>query len=179
MLSKIKIHYILVVLFTYIFIFINSANAKKYSEINVVGNERLTIETIVMFSGLNLDNDINDQDLNQAIKKLFQTNYFKDIKIFTKNDIIQFEIIENPIIQSIKINGIKNKSLVSKLTEITKKSEKYPFLQQNIKLQKNLLLNVLRGSGFYFADVEVKIIDNQNTVSSLDQFLETEELNRK
>ncbi len=162
MLSKIKIHYILVVLFTYIFIFINSANAKKYSEINVVGNERLTIETIVMFSGLNLDNDINDQDLNQAIKKLFQTNYFKDIKIFTKNDIIQIEIIENPIIQSIKINGIKNKSLVSKLTEITKKSEKYPFLQQNIKLQKNLLLNVLRGSGFYFADVEVKIIDNQN-----------------
>ena len=90
MLSKIKIHYILVVLFTYIFIFINSANAKKYSEINVVGNERLTIETSVMFSGLNLDNDINDQDLNQAIKKLFQTNYFKDIKIFTKNDIIQF-----------------------------------------------------------------------------------------
>ena len=162
MLSKIKIHYILIVLFTYIFIFINSANAKKYSEINVVGNERLTIETIVMFSGLNLDNDINDQDLNQAIKKLFQTNYFKDIKIFTKNDIIQIEIIENPIIQSIKINGIKNKSLVSKLTEITKKSEKYPFLQQNIKLQKNLLLNVLRGSGFYFADVEVKIIDNQN-----------------
>ena len=162
MLSKIKKHYILIVLFTYIFIFINSANAKKYSEINVVGNERLTIETIVMFSGLNLDNDINDQDLNQAIKKLFQTNYFKDIKIFTKNDIIQIEIIENPIIQSIKINGIKNKSLVSKLTEITKKSEKYPFLQQNIKLQKNLLLNVLRGSGFYFADVEVKIIDNQN-----------------
>ena len=65
-----------------------------------------------MFSGLNLDKELNNQDLNNAIKNLFQTNYFKDIKILTNNTTIQIEITENPIIQSIIIKGIKNKSIV-------------------------------------------------------------------
>ena len=160
--NKIKIQYFFIILFFNFFFFLNLAFAKKYSEIKVSGNERLTVETIVMFSGLNLDKELNDQELNNAIKNLFQTNYFKDIKIITNNTTIQIEIIENPIIQSIIIKGIKNKSIVSQLNDITKKSEKYPFLLQNVKLQKNLLLNVLRGSGYYFADVDVKIVDNQN-----------------
>ena len=160
--NKIKIQYFFIILFFNFFFFLNLAFAKKYSEIKVSGNERLTVETIVMFSGLNLDKELNNQDLNNAIKNLFQTNYFKDIKILTNNTTIQIEITENPIIQSIIIKGIKNKSIVSQLNDITKKSEKYPFLLQNVKLQKNLLLNVLRASGYYFANVDVKIVDNQN-----------------
>ena len=37
-----------------------------------------------MFSGLKINDDINNKDLNNAIKKLYKTNYFKDIKILTK-----------------------------------------------------------------------------------------------
>ena len=165
---KIKSKYIIFLIIIYILIFINAAYAKIYSEIKVSGNERLTLETITMFSGLNIKNEIEPKDLNNAVKNLYKTNYFKDIKISIVDNIIQIDIKENPIIQSIKLNGIKNKSILNKLSEITKKSEKYPFLQQNIKIQKNLLLNVLRGGGFYFADVEVKVIDNQN--NSVDLF---------
>ncbi len=159
---KIKNKYIVFILFiNFLFIF-NTAYAKKYKEIKVSGNERLTLETITMFSGLNLENEIEKQDLNNAIKNLYKTNYFKNIKITTSNNSILIDIQENPIIQSIRINGIKNNSTIAQLSDITKKSEKYPFLQQNLKKQKNLLLNVIRARGFYFAEVEVKIIDNQN-----------------
>ncbi len=162
MTKKINSKYIFLISLVYFFLLFGSAYAKKYNEIKVLGNERLTLETITMFSGLQLENEIQNIDLNNAIKNLYKTNYFKNIKITTENDIILIDIQENPIIQSIKINGIKNKSIITKLSDITKKSEKYPFLKQNIKKQKNLLLNVIRGSGFYFADIEVKIIDNQN-----------------
>ena len=96
-------------------------NAKIYKEIKVKGNERLSVETILMFSGLNIQNNIGENELNISIKNLYKTNYFKDIKISTKENIIEILIVENPIIQSIKINGIKNKSLLGELTDITKK----------------------------------------------------------
>ena len=127
-----------------------------------MGNERLSVETVKMFSGLNLSDDLTINDLNLSIKKLYKTNYFKDIKINTDNKVIQIKIIENPIIQSININGVKNKSILSKLIDITKKSEKYPYLKNNILDQNNLLLNIVRASGFYFAKIETKILDNQN-----------------
>ncbi len=170
MLNKIK--NIFFIVFIHLLLLIDPVYAKKYNEIKVSGNERLTLETITMFSGLNLESEIENKDLNNAIKNLYKTNYFKNIKIITSKDIILIDIEENPIVQSIKINGIKRKSIITKLSDITKKSEKYPFLQQNVKNQKNLLLNVVRSSGFYFADVEVKIIDNQN--NSVDLLYEFE-----
>ena len=115
-----------------------------------------------MFSGLNIKNDISVDDLNESIKNLYKTNYFKNIKITTKGKQIKIEIIENSIIQSIKINGIKNKSILKELQEITKKSEKYPFLKDKIINQKILLMNLVRNAGFYFAEIDTNVIDNKN-----------------
>ena len=53
------------------------------------------------------------------------------------------------------------------ISEVTKKIEKYPFLESNIKQQQNLLLNILRSSGFYFAKISTKIIDNKNNSINL------------
>ena len=70
---------LLTVTFSFFFTF---ATADIYKEIKVEGNERLSVETVVMFSGLNLSNNITTNDLNSSIKKLYKTNYFKNIKIF-------------------------------------------------------------------------------------------------
>ena len=148
-------------LITFLLLF-SVSNGEIYEEIKVEGNERLSVETVIMFSGLKLSNDITVNDLNSSIKKLYKTNYFKDIKITKKNRILTIKIIENPIIQSIKINGIRNKSTISKLEELTKKTEKYPFLKNNILNQNNLLLNIVRGTGYYFAELDTKVVDNQN-----------------
>ena len=151
--------------FFIIFIFffnISFSKAEIYEEIIVKGNERLSIETVIMFSGLKLGEDLDDIDLNDAIKKLYKTNYFKEIKFTTKDKVINISIVENPIIQSIKINGVKNNTVLEKLTDVTKKSEKYPFLKNNILDQNNLLLNIVRATGFYFAEIETKVVDNKN-----------------
>ena len=143
----------------------NFIGSKIYNEIKVTGNKRLSIETILIFSGLKSNTEIESKDLNQAIKNLYDTNYFKDIEIISSNNALEIKIIENPIIQSILIEGIKNKGLLKQILEITKKSEKYPFLNNRIKDQKNLLLNIVRANGFYFSEIETKIIDNNNNTS--------------
>ena len=138
------------------------ANAQIYNDIKVSGNKRLSIETVLMFSGLETNIEISLEDLNLALKKLYETNYFKEVEFITSDDVLKIIIVENPIIQSVRINGIKNKSIEKQIIEITKKSEKYPYLKSKVQDEKNLLLNIVRSSGFYFSEIETKVIDNKN-----------------
>ena len=140
----------------------STVKAETFNEIIVSGNKRLSVDTVLMFSGIDIKKNLDANDLNLAIKRLYKTDYFKKIEILIVGDKLEIKILENPIIQTIKINGIKNKSIIKDLSEITKKSEKYPFLISNIKEQENLILNIIRASGFYFADIESRVIENQN-----------------
>ncbi len=137
-----------------------------YSEIikniEVKGNDRLAAETIILFSELNVNDTISSNKLNDAFKKLFKTDYFKDIKISFENNNLKIEVEENPLVQTVIINGIKKKSIVDELKKITKKTEKYPYLENKVNVQKNTLLNIVRNIGFYFADIETRIVDNNN-----------------
>ena len=99
------------VIFVLCFCLIKNSYSKIYEEIKVVGNERLSVETIIMFSGLKINEDINTEALNNSIKNLYKTDYFKDLRISINNNIITIHIVENPIIQKINLRGIKNKSL--------------------------------------------------------------------
>ncbi len=160
------IKYYLILFF--VFLKVSNLNAEIYDEIKVTGNDRLSIETIVMFSGLKTDIELNKDDLNDSIKKLYKTNYFENIRIIKKNNVLEIIVKENPIIQSINIKGVKNKSLLKSLNDVVKKYEKYPFLKSDIVNQKNLLLNIVRVNGFYFATIDTSIFDNKNNSVNLD-----------
>ena len=149
------------------FIFINCAYSEQIRAIEVYGNERLAKETIVLFSKLNVGDEIESNIVNDTFKVLFDTNYFKNLKINIDSGILKITVVENPIIKEIFINGIKNKSLLKELNKITRKSEKYPFVESNIITQKNQLNNIVRMSGFYFADINTQIIDNKNNSVNL------------
>ncbi len=146
---------------------VNPTYADQLTKIEIYGNDRLADETIKLFSNLNVGDNINSSSINNTFKNLFQTNYFKDLKINFKNGVLKITVIENPIIQLIKINGVKNKSLLKELEKITRKSEKYPFIETDIIKQKTKLNNIVRRNGFYFADIKSQIINNNNNSVNL------------
>ena len=148
----------LILLFTIKFLTITSTLSEQLKSINIEGNERLADETIILFSNLKIGDDIDANIINNTFKNLFQTDYFKDLKIKFNSGKLNIYVKENPIIQKIKINGIKNKSLLKELEKITRKTEKYPFISSNVISQKNQLNNIVRASGFYFADIKTEII---------------------
>ena len=157
----------LIIIFSLKFFLFTNVHAEKLKTIEIFGNERLADETIILFSNLEIGENINNDLINNTFKNLFQTDYFKDLKITFDSGNIKITVIENPILQEIKINGVKNKSLLKELEKITRKSEKYPFIEANILNQKNLLNNIVRVNGFYFADIETKIIENKNNSVNL------------
>ena len=84
---KINLFFIL-----YIFFCITCVFGEEYDEIIVEGNERLSVETVIMFSGLKLGEDLDANDLNTSVKKLYKTDYFKDIDLSTSDKIITIKI---------------------------------------------------------------------------------------
>ena len=96
---------------------LKSASAEKIDKINISGNERISNDTIIIFSEINLEEDLNSEKINVILKNLYNTNFFDDIKIDFKNNILNIFVAESPIIQSVKILGIKANKLKDPIFE--------------------------------------------------------------
>tara|TARA_B100001027_G_scaffold108545_1_gene74812 strand:- start:2875 stop:5124 length:2250 start_codon:yes stop_codon:yes gene_type:complete len=163
--NKINFKNYLLLFFLY-FLFTNSSLSEVIKKFNIEGNNRVADETIIMFSNLKIGDQITRNKLNNALKDLYYTNYFKDVKISSENEIIKIYVDENPIIQKITINGIKKNKIKEKISEISSKIEKYPFVENKVNEQVNLLKNILRSYGYYF--VKLETIVNANTNNTVD-----------
>ena len=70
--------------FFLLFSIINSASSEKVKKILIDGNKRVSADTIKLFGNIKLNNDYDKQDLNDILKELYETNFFKDVKISLK-----------------------------------------------------------------------------------------------
>ncbi len=164
---KNKIYFLKKILFLTIFqlFLFQSSFSDVIKEFNIQGNERIADETVIMFSALKIGDNLSQDILNDALKNLYYTDYFKTVKISYKNQTVNINVIENPIIQTVLIEGVKENSIKKKIAEVTSKIEKYPFVENKINEQVILLKNILRAYGYYFVELETSIsLNNNNTV---------------
>ena len=99
------------ILFLFLFLVkFSSVSAEIIKSISVNGNERITDETIIVFSNVEIGDDLIKNDLNKIISNLYETDFFKDVSVFLKNNILNISVEENYLVQSVEINGVKNKS---------------------------------------------------------------------
>ncbi len=137
--------------------FLNSAFSELIEKINVTGNQRVSSETIIMFTGTRLNDPYNDNISNEILKNLYNSNFFENISITFKNGMLTINVTEFPIIEQINFNGLKAK----KYQDIIKKSislkARSSFNEVLVLEDKNLIKNILKNFGYYFADVTVTI----------------------
>ena len=149
------------------FLFIQKVNSITIEGFNIQGNDRVSDQTVIMFSSLKIGDEISDDLLNEALKKLYYTDYFKQVELSLENEIVKIKLVENPIIQSVIVEGIEVDSLNEKINEVTKKIEKYPFVENKISEQVTLLKNILKSYGYYFVELETSINTNLNNTVDL------------
>ena len=61
-------------------------------EIDVSGNKRISKNTIMVLGNIKLNEDFDNSKLNEALKKLYQTNFFSNITLTTDNGILNIDI---------------------------------------------------------------------------------------
>ncbi len=162
-----KIYLNFLSLFVIFFIFLTSTNAASIKNIIVQGNERISDQTIKMFADIEIDQDLNNENINNIIKKLYDTNFFKDISISLINNDLIIKVDENPIIGKIEITGVKAKKniqLIKKNLKLRDRSSFNDFLLQEDK--KQILIN-LKNLGYYFPSVEVLVQDKGDKIYNI------------
>ena len=97
----------ILIIISFLLFLIKSAVAEKIDSINILGNERISKDTIIIFGEIDAEDDFNEYKLNQILKNLYDTNFFKDVKINLTNKTLNIKLVEHPIIQNIEIQGIK------------------------------------------------------------------------
>ncbi len=160
----IKKSILITVLYFSLLCFAKSEIIKKF---DITGNDRISDQTILMFSDLDIGQNVNQIQLNEALKELYYTDYFKDIKISLDQGTLTINVIENPIIQRIVIKGVKEEKLRKIINEITSKIDKYPLIENKINEQINLLKNILKSYGYYFVELDVFTKKNENNTVDL------------
>ena len=86
-----------------------SSYSKNYEEIIINGNERISNETILVFSEIQANKALDENSINEILKKLYKSGFFKDVKVKIESNNLIIEVLENPIIQTVFIEGIKRK----------------------------------------------------------------------
>ena len=93
-----------------IFFLISSlAFADTLEKIEISGNKRVPDNTIIMFSNVSIGDKIEKIDANIVLKKLYDTNFFKDVVINLNENILKINVSEFPVVQNVNIEGIKSK----------------------------------------------------------------------
>ena len=119
-------------IFLSVFLFINLFVVNSHSEvvktIEINGNERISSETIIVFGDILIGKDYKSSDVNQLIKKLFDTSFFSDISINLANNKLSITVKENPIINSIVFKGEKAKKFKEKILELVTLKEKASYI---------------------------------------------------
>ena len=152
----------ILILFFLIFFKSNLLLAEIISDIKVRGNSRVSSQTIINFSGITIGQDISQKQLNNSLKELYETNFFKNVQFNISNKILTIEVDEYPIIQEIIITGVPAQKTIKKIKENLKLKEKNPFIESQIQNDKNRILNTFKQSGYYFVNIETKIEENPN-----------------
>jgi len=146
-----------------LFIFLGTVSYSEIiNKIEVSGNIRLSPKTIINFSELSVEENITQEKLNDSIKKLYKTNFFENVSFSLINQTLLISVIENPVVQEIKINGVKAEKFSKIIKESIFTKEKNPFNKNRIQDDVRIIANLFKNSGYYFVSIDPEIEENNN-----------------
>ena len=159
-------HKFLIKVILIIFLSTSSAIAEILNEVEINGNQRISEGTIIIFGGIKKGVDYDNNKLNSILKNLYDTNFFNDIQLKLSDGKLSINLSENPIIEDIEITGIKKKEYTKQILEEITLKNRMSFTENQLLKDINLIKNILKTSGYYFAKVESSLVEN-NELNSI------------
>ena len=163
-----------------IFIFILStisysfASENLIEEIEITGNQRIDVETVISYADISINDEYSDDIGNEILKSLFKTELFSNIEIKYSNNKLIISIIENPTINLIKFKGnskVKDEDL---LIEVQLK-ERSVYSRSKVKKDIERILSLYQRNGRLSTEVIPKIETlGENRINLSYEILESE-----
>ena len=153
------------------FIILTNVTFAEIKKINIVGNARVSSATIESLVDKKISN-IDSIYINNLTKKIYDTDFFADVKISFNQDALTINVIENPIVNFFYINGVKDSDL-DQVNKIITLKENSIFSSSKLKKDIEATREFLNASGYYQALITpevIKIDNNQiNLIINIDK----------
>jgi outer membrane protein insertion porin family len=153
------------------FLILTNVTFAEIKKINIVGNARVSSASIESF----VDKKISNVDtiyINNLTKKIYDTDFFSDVKISFNQDVLTINVAENPIVNFFYINGVKDSDL-DQVNKIITLKENNIFSSSKLKKDIEATREFLNASGYYQASITpevIKIDNNQiNLIINIDK----------
>ena len=147
--------------------------AEIVNKIDIKGNSRVSDETVKVYGNImDVGSNFTKKDLDQILKDLYLTNFFKEINIEIKNNTLFLELTEYPIINQLIISGEKSNNFKNQIKRIINLKEKDSFIENFLSEDINSIKKLYSSQGYNFTKINPKIrkIDDR----SLDLVFEIE-----
>lgn len=138
--------------------FVSAAHAQA-SNIVVEGNRRVEAETIRTY--FRRAGGTGPAQLDDALKALYETGLFQDVKITPAGGRIVVTVVENPVINRVAFEGnrkVKDEQLISEVQSKARGTLSRPMVQSDT----SRITEIYRRSGRFDVSVEPKIIEQPN-----------------
>ncbi len=149
---------------TFSFLIILNLNAAVITEIKIEGNNRISNETIKVYGGIKLNENVDSKKINQILNDLYSTDFFEDVNINQKNGVLNIKVKEYPIVNQLVIRGEKRTSIKEEIKKQISTKEKKSFIKSSLSKDVNLIKNLYSSIGYNFANIDAKVkeLDNLN-----------------
>ncbi len=139
----------------------NMAFSDPLNTIVLEGNKRVESETILSYISIKKGDEFSDEACDIALKSLYATGYFKDIKVNRVGQKMVVKVEENPIINRVIFEG-NNKIKDDVFEEEIKIKQREVLSPFKIQEAQQRMLEIYRRFGRYNATVHPKIINLPN-----------------
>ena len=147
-------------------------SAEIIQKLEVKGNNRISKETIIVYGDINLNENYTNLDIDNVLKNLYKTNFFEDIKISLNNGILNINVKEHKVINTVDLRGEKSATIKSKVLEELKLKSKESFIENQLTEDIKKIKQIYSSIGFNFTEVKAKIENFDNDRVNLIYFLE-------
>ncbi|MBD1108985.1 outer membrane protein assembly factor BamA [Pelagibacterales bacterium SAG-MED50] len=155
-------------LFLLILIFsTTNALSDTIKNIKITGNDRISDQTIKLFISKDINDEIDYNDLNKILKDLYETNFFKDVKINLKNQSLFIYVVENPIIENIYYTGIKSDRILDIIKEGTSVKSRSSFNETLLNKEKLQIQDILKTLGYYNSKLDILIEESNDNLINI------------
>ena len=128
------------------------------SRILVQGNERIDPETILSYLPISVGQTVDAPTIDVALKSLFRTDLFSDVKIDLQGGDLIVHVIENPIINQVLFEGNSNIKQ-DKLQDEVQIRPRGVFTRAKVEEDVGRIVELYRRSGRISATVTPKIVE--------------------
>ena len=145
---------------------------KEVTNIKIIGNDRISEETVKMFSEVSIGDTVSNKMLNDILKNLYDTNFFLNVGVSFQETTLFINVEEAPIIDNVEFVGIKADKIKNALKDIIQLKSRSSYNDYLASSDRDNIKLFLKNLGYYFATVDTIVKTVENNLVKLDHIID-------